>query len=89
MDRNNSSAQTMAFAPVKEQPDTPESILMRVYSALKAKGYDPINQLVGYLISGDPTYITSYGDARSLICRMERDEILEEIISYYVKAKGM
>ena len=62
---------TVAFSPIKGQTDTPASIIARVYSALQAKGYDPINQLVGYIISGDPTYITSYGDARSLICRLE------------------
>ena len=59
-------------------------ILMSVYNSLKEKGYDPINQLVGYLLSGDPTYITSYQGARSLICRLERDEIMEELVQYYV-----
>lgn len=60
---------------------------MRAYEALKAKGYDPIIQIVGYLISGDPTYITSYQGARSLICRLERDEILEELTQFYVAAR--
>lgn len=60
---------------------------MRVYEALKAKGYDPIIQIVGYLISGDPTYITSYQGARSLICWLERDEILEELTQFYVAAR--
>lgn len=60
---------------------------MRVYEALKAKGYNPIIQIVGYLISGDPTYITSYQGARSLICRLERDEILEELTQFYVAAR--
>ena len=60
-------------------------ILMSVYSSLKEKGYDPINQLVGYLLSGDPTYITSYGQARSMICRLERDEIMEELVRVYLK----
>ena len=64
-----------------------QDILMYVYSALHAKGYDPITQLVGYIISGDPTYITSYNQARSLIRRLERDEILEELVSYYVNHK--
>ena len=59
-------------------------ILMSVYAALKEKGYDPINQIVGYLISGDPTYITSYNNARSLIRRLERDEILEEFVRFYI-----
>ena len=59
-------------------------ILMSVYNSLKEKGYDPINQLVGYLLSGDPTYITSYNNARSLIRRLERDEILEEFVRFYI-----
>ena len=60
-------------------------ILMSVYNSLKEKGYDPISQIVGYLISGDPTFITSYSDARSLIIRLQRDELLEELVAYYVK----
>lgn len=65
-------------------PDA-KSIIMSVYAALKAKGYDPITQIVGYIISGDPTYITSYNNARSMIKRLERDEILEELVRFYVK----
>lgn len=71
----------------KLQSDTPESaeeIIQVVYQALKAKGHDPIMQIVGYIISGDPTYITSYNNARSLIRRLERDEILEEFVRFYV-----
>ena len=56
-----------------------------MYRALQAKGYDPVTQIVGYLISGDPTYITSYGQARSMICRLERDEIMEELVRVYLK----
>ena len=59
---------------------------MSVYAALKAKGYDPITQIVGYIISGDPTYITSYNNARSMIKRLERDEILEELVRFYVRS---
>jgi uncharacterized protein (UPF0297 family) len=58
--------------------------LLAHHQALQAKGYDPITQLVGYIISGDPTYITSYNSARSLICRLERDEILEELVRSYM-----
>ena len=65
-------------------PDA-KSIIMNVYAALKAKGYDPITQIVGYIISGDPTYITSYNNARSMIKRLERDEILEELVRFYVR----
>ena len=61
-----------------------QDILMYVFRALETKGYDPITQIVGHLISGDPTYITSYNNARSLICRLERDEIMEELVSFYV-----
>jgi uncharacterized protein (UPF0297 family) len=58
-----------------------------VYSALKEKGYNPINQIVGYILSGDPTYITSHNNARSLIKKLERDELLEELVRAYVDEK--
>ena len=60
------------------------TILSHVYRALQAKGYDPITQLTGFILTGDPTYITSFDNARSMICRLERDEILEEIVSFYM-----
>ena len=60
-------------------------ILMKVYEALKDKGYNPINQIVGYILSGDPTYITSHMNARSLITKLERDELLEEIVWFYLE----
>ena len=69
-----------------EQLNTAE-VLKKVYSALTKKGYDPINQIVGYIMSGDPTYITSYDNARSLIMKVERDEILEELMAAYVETK--
>ncbi len=75
---------TTKMAPIQESGNEAQDILMYVYSALQAKGYDPITQLVGYIISGDPTYITSYNQARSLICRLERDEILEELVRFYM-----
>ena len=62
-------------------------VLEQVYVALTEKGYNPINQMVGYLISGDPTYITSHNSARSLIMKVERDEILEELMRTYIDAK--
>lgn len=58
---------------------------MRVYAAMEERGYDPVNQIVGYLISGDPTYITSYNNARYMIRILERDELLEELVRYYVQ----
>jgi len=59
-------------------------ILLEVYKALEEKGYNPIDQLVGYLLSGDPAYITSYNNARSLICQVDRDECLEELVEKYL-----
>ena len=75
---------TMKMNPIVGTGNEAQDILMYVYQALQAKGYDPITQLVGYIISGDPTYITSYNSARSLICRLERDEILEELVRSYI-----
>lgn len=60
-------------------------IIALVYDALRVKGYDPISQIVGYILSDDPTYITSYNGARSLIVKVERDELLEELVKSYIK----
>ena len=76
--------QIMQFKLPKEVR-SPGEVLMSVYAAMEEKGYDPINQIVGYLISGDPTYITSYNNARYLIRRFERDELLEELVRFYVE----
>ena len=62
-------------------------VLEQVYFALTEKGYNPINQIVGYIMSGDPTYITNYKSARSLIMKVERDEILEELMKNYVETR--
>ncbi|MCA5011260.1 IreB family regulatory phosphoprotein [Clostridioides difficile] len=62
-------------------------VLEQVYIALNEKGYNPINQIVGYIMSGDPTYITSHKNARSLIMKVERDEILEELMGVYIDTK--
>ncbi len=80
--------ETIQFRRIKEELTTPRDILISVYHSLLEKGYDPINQIVGYLISGDPTYITSYNNARALICRVERDELLEELTAFYVHHNG-
>ena len=64
-------------------------ILEDVYNALKEKGYNPISQMAGYLLSGDPTYITSHNNARSNIRRLERDELVEELLSSYVKHRNL
>lgn len=80
---------TMMFKKVEEQPVTPAEVLRDVYQSLKEKGYNPTNQIVGYLLSGDPTYITSYNNARMNIRRLERDEIIEELVKEYIKSKGL
>ena len=75
---------TQLYPAPAGDPNSPEQIIREVYQALKAKGYDPITQLVGYILSGDPTYITSYQNARSLITRIDRDELLEELVQFYL-----
>ena len=75
---------TTKLQPIQESGNEAQDILMYVYHALEAKGYDPITQIVGYIISGDPTYITSHNQARSMICRLERDDILEELARFYL-----
>lgn len=81
------SEQTMMFRVDNEENNTAAVIINNVYQSLKEKGYNPINQLVGYLLSGDPTYITSHNNARGLIRKLERDELLEELVRFYVKDK--
>ena len=81
------SEETMMFRFGADE-DKAETIIRDVCKAMEEKGYNPINQLVGYLLSGDPAYITSHGDARSKIRKLERDELLEELVrSYLEKAK--
>ena len=75
---------TMKMKPLTMGTETASEILAQVYLALKIKGYDPITQLVGYVVTGDPTYITSFNNARSMICRLERDEIVEELVRTYI-----
>lgn len=76
--------ETMNFKIEKENNERVQEILKEVYNALEEKGYNPINQIVGYILSGDPTYITSYKDARSKIRMIERDELLEKMVEKYV-----
>ncbi len=83
------SDETMMFKKVDELEVTPAEVLAGVYHALKEKGYNPTNQLVGYLLSGDPTFITSYDDARSKIRRVERDDLIEELVTAYIQSKGL
>lgn len=77
--------ETMKIVLELDQSKEVRDIITRVYEALKIKGYDPISQIVGYILSDDPTYITSYNGARSLIAKLERDELLEEFVKTYVK----
>ena len=76
--------ETMCFKMPKEESIDSKEILKKVYEALKEKGYNPINQIVGYILSGDPTYITSHNDARNLIRQIERDELLEKLVKSYI-----
>ncbi len=81
MENNN----TVKFNVGGENVNQVREILRVVYEALKVKGYNPISQIVGYIMSGDPTYITSHNNARSLIGRLERDEVLEELVKDYLQ----
>ena len=76
---------TIKIPVIKEEKKNPQEIINQVYTALKEKGYNPINQFVGYLLSGDPTYITSHNNARSLVRKLERDELLEELVDSYIR----
>ena len=75
---------TRKFDIVDRKLGTKE-IMASVYDSLKLKGYDPINQIVGYILSEDPTYITNYNNARTLICRIDRDELLHELVESYLE----
>ena len=81
---NNNINQTIQFS-VGSDERKPREIILSVYNALVDKGYNPINQIVGYILSGDPSYITAYNNARANISKLERDEILEELVRFYVK----
>ena len=76
--------ETVSFNVEKEKNARTKEIMKQVYQALTEKGYNPINQIVGYILSGDPTYITSHNNARSLIRQVERDELLEEMVKTYI-----
>jgi len=82
----NSMDHTMKFNVRSDEVETePKDILFLVYEALKEKGYNPINQIVGYLLSGDPAYIPRHNNARNLIRKVERDELIEELVKSYLK----
>ena len=77
------------YFKVKTGPEiNVKDVLDIVYNAMAEKGYNPVNQIVGYIMSGDPTYITSYKSARSMIMKVERDELVEELLRAYIKNKA-
>ena len=75
---------TIKFTVPVDTNDEMKAILSQVYRSLTEKGYNPINQIVGYLLSEDPTYITNHNNARSLICKLDRDELLQELVRHYL-----
>jgi uncharacterized protein (UPF0297 family) len=79
-------SKTQSFSRDKGTKITAADILSHVYSSLHEKGYDPVNQIVGYIMSGDPTFITAYNGARVLISKVERDELVEEMLKTYISA---
>lgn len=82
----SSNDKTMKFSfPDESYNEDIKKILITIHEALKEKGYNPINQIVGYLLSGDPAYIPRYKDARNLIRKIERDELIEELVKYYIQ----
>ena len=82
---NGKYKKNTAFVKLESHENHAGEVIASVYSALKERGYNPINQMVGYIMSGDPTYITNYKNARSTIAGVERDELLEEFVSFYLK----
>lgn len=76
--------ETVSFKVERDKSIKAREILKEVYKALEEKGYNPINQIVGYILSGDPTYITSHNNARNLIRQIERDELLEKMVKNYI-----
>ena len=77
------------YFKVKTEPEVQvKEVLVVVYTAMEEKGYNPVNQIVGYIMSGDPTYITSYKGARSMIMKVERDELVEELLKEYIKNRS-
>lgn len=79
---------TQYFTVQKEPELLVKDVLKLVFEALSEKGYNPVSQIVGYVMSGDPTYITSHKNARSLIMKVERDELVEEVLKAYIKSNG-
>ena len=85
---DNTLNSTIKFSVPGEEKDDMRRILRNVFDALNEKGYNPINQIVGYLLTEDPTYITNYNSARSMICKLDRDELLQELVRNYLFEKA-
>ena len=81
------SQNTIKFTVPCDDKDSMRRILLNVFDALSEKGYNPINQIVGYLLTEDPTYITNYNNARNMICKIDRDELLQELVHTYLFKK--
>lgn len=77
--------ETIRFKLQSDSPEEMKEIMKQVHAALKEKGYNPINQIVGYILSEDPTYITTHNNARSLIRKVDRDELLQQLVKDYLK----
>ena len=78
---------TLTFTVPSDDKESMRRILRSVFDALSEKGYNPINQIVGYLLTEDPTYITNYDNARSMICKLDRDELMQELVQCYLFGK--
>ncbi|MEE3419601.1 MAG: IreB family regulatory phosphoprotein [Lachnospiraceae bacterium] len=85
---NSNLGNTQYFSVKKEPELSVKEVIDVVYNAMAEKGYNPVNQMVGYIMSGDPTYITSYRGARSMIMKVERDELVEELLKEYIRNKS-
>lgn len=85
---NNNLGNTQYFSVKKDPELSVKQVINVVYNAMAEKGYNPVNQMVGYIMSGDPTYITSYRGARSMIMKVERDELVEELLKEYIRNKS-
>ena len=83
----NNMEKTQSYKVVSAPDPSAREILEQVHAALKEKGYDPINQVVGYIMSGDPTYVTAYRGARALITKVDREELVEELLEAYINYK--
>ena len=78
---------TVTFKIANDRDDEIKRILLEVYAALKEKGYNPVNQIVGYILSEDPTYITTHNNARSLMCQIDRDDMMQALVRAFINEK--